>query len=81
MIHFLILNCFVIVGSQVQNNQPGQPLQIMDTIRRQEVDILLNTQNNILNTAHEIKSSLMDVHSKTDVIMNNQVRSPTAQVL
>lgn len=54
--------------------------QLIDTIRRQEVDVLLSTQNNILNTAHEIKSFITDVQSKADVILNNQARTPTAQV-
>ncbi|XP_031787403.1 protein ERGIC-53 [Nasonia vitripennis] len=67
-------------GVQTGNVQPGQAPQLIDTIRRQEVDILLSTQNNILNTAHEIKSFITDVQSKADVILNNQARNPTAQV-
>lgn len=66
-------------GVQVGGGQPGQ-VQLIDTIRRQEVDALLNNQNNILNTAREIKSFVNEVYSKTDTILNNQARSPTAQV-
>lgn len=60
--------------------QPGQQPVLIDTIRRQEVDAVLNNQNVILNTAREIKSFMGEVHSKTESILNNQARSPTAQV-
>ncbi|XP_046420528.1 protein ERGIC-53 [Neodiprion fabricii] len=60
--------------------QPGQPIQLIDTIRRPEVDAVLNNQNAILNTAREIKSFVGEVHSKADTILNNQARGPTAQV-
>lgn len=55
-------------------------MQLIDTIRRQEVDAVLNNQNVILNTAREIKSFVGEVHSKADTILNNQARAPTAQV-
>lgn len=60
--------------------QPGQQPVLIDTIRRQEVDAVLNNQNIILNTAREIKSFMGEVHSKTESILSNQARSPTAQV-
>lgn len=53
---------------------------LIDTIRRQEVDAVLNNQNIILNTAREIKSFMGEVHTKTESILNNQARAPTAQV-
>lgn len=59
--------------------QPGQ-IQLIDTIRRQEVDTVLNNQKNIISTAKQIESYINEVHSKTDLILNNQARSPTAQV-
>lgn len=64
---------------QVSGGQPGQPV-LIDTIRRQEVDAVLNNQNIILNTAREIKSFVSEVHSKAESIINNQARAPTAQV-
>lgn len=70
----------IFLGVQVPG-QPGQQVQLIDTIRRQEVDTLLTNQNVILNTAKEIKSFVNEVHSKTDNILNNQARAPTAQVL
>ncbi|XP_071867875.1 lectin, mannose binding protein ergic53 [Bombus fervidus] len=67
------------VGGVQVGGQPGQ-IQLIDTIRRQEVDIVLNNQKNIISTAKQIESYINEVHSKTDLILNNQARSPTAQV-
>lgn len=53
---------------------------LIDTIRRQEVDAVLNNQNIILNTAREIKSFMGEVHTKTESILKNQAHAPTAQV-
>ncbi|KAL6268432.1 hypothetical protein P5V15_001568 [Pogonomyrmex californicus] len=65
--------------SQIGQGQSGhQPL--IDTIRRQEVDAVLDNQNLILNTAREIKSFVGEVHTKTESILNNQARAPTAHV-
>lgn len=65
---------------QVVNGQPGQQPVLIDTIRRQEVEAVLTNQNIILNTAKEIKSYVGDLHIKTESILNNQARAPTAQV-
>lgn len=69
-------------GVQVAaGGQPGMaPPQLIDTIRRTEVDAVFTNQNLILNTAREIKSFVGEVNSKTDTIINNQVKGPTAQV-
>ncbi|XP_078052978.1 lectin, mannose binding protein ergic53 [Augochlora pura] len=67
-------------GIQATGGQPGQQVQLIDTIRRQEVDTLIANQNAILNTARETKSFASDIYTKTDTILNNQVRAPTAQV-
>ncbi|KAG7189018.1 hypothetical protein KM043_008611 [Ampulex compressa] len=67
-------------GIQTTGGQPGQPIQLIDTIRRQEVDAVLSNQNVILNTAREIKSYITEVHSKADTILTQQARAPTAQV-
>ncbi|XP_014474951.1 PREDICTED: protein ERGIC-53 isoform X2 [Dinoponera quadriceps] len=65
-------------GAKVSGSQAGQPA-LLDTIRRQEVDAVLNNQNIILSTAREIKSFVNEVHSKAESILNNQARAPTAQ--
>jgi len=64
------------------NGQLGQQPVAIDSvgIRRQEVDAVLNNQNIILNTAKEIKSFMGELHTKTESILNNQARAPTAQV-
>lgn len=69
-------------GVQVQQGQQGQPgsIQMIDTIRRDEVNTVIANQNAMLNAAKELRSFLADVHSKTDNILNNQARAPTAQV-
>lgn len=65
---------------QVAGGQPGSQPVVIDTIRRQEVDAMLNNQNILLNTAREIKTVVGDVQTKADSILGNQARAPTAQV-
>lgn len=67
-------------GGGVHVQGGGQPIQMIDTIRRQEVDAVLANQNVIINTARELKSFIGDINSKTESILNNQARQPTAQV-
>lgn len=80
IINWSNINVNARLGVQVAGGQPGQAPVLIDTIRRQEVDLVLNNQNIILSTAREIKSFVGDVHSKTESILNNQARAPTAQV-
>jgi len=58
----------------------GQPQVVGDTIRRHEVDSILNNQNTILMLAREIRGYVVDVQVKSDNIISNQARAPTAQV-
>lgn len=51
-----------------------------DTIRRHEVDAVFNNQNQILNTAREIKQFILELKTRADTILNNQAKQPTAQV-
>ncbi|XP_066589182.1 protein ERGIC-53 [Prorops nasuta] len=75
-----LINQIQVGGVQTTGGQPGQPIQLIDTIRRQEVDMVLNNQNVILNTAREVKSYLNEVHGKADSILSHISRAPTAQV-
>ncbi|EZA56617.1 Protein ERGIC-53 [Ooceraea biroi] len=68
-----------VTGGQT-GSQPGSQPVLIDTIRRQEVDAVLNNQNIILNTAREIKAFVGEVHTKAESILSNQARAPTAQV-
>lgn len=66
--------------SQVQVDGKGEGFRQIDTIRRQDVDAVLNSQNIIISTIQEIRSFVGELNSKTDTVLNNQARAPTAQV-
>ena len=53
---------------------------MIDTINRREVDMVLQNQNAIIQVAREIRGFVGEVHSKSDIILQNQARQPTAQV-
>lgn len=57
------------------NGQVGQ----QPTAIRQDIDATLNNQD-ILSIAKEIRSFVGELHTKTESILNNQARAPTAQV-
>jgi len=58
--------------SMISSVQPGQPISqggtgapvMVDTIRRHEVDAVLNNQREIANTAREIKSFVNEIHKR-----------------
>uniref|UniRef100_A0A1B6D2N9 L-type lectin-like domain-containing protein n=1 Tax=Clastoptera arizonana TaxID=38151 RepID=A0A1B6D2N9_9HEMI len=56
----------------------GQPL--IDTIRRHEVDGVINNLNSLLSMAQDLRLVINDIQSKSDTILQNQARAPTAQV-
>lgn len=51
-----------------------------DTIRRQEIDTIINNQNIFLATVRDIKQVVQDVQSRTEQIIQTQSRQPTAQI-
>lgn len=51
-----------------------------DTIRRHEVDAIINNNNYLVSVAKELRTILGEVHVRTDTIMTNQARQPTAQI-
>lgn len=70
-------------GSQVQTGggspppspqqQPGgQPQFTGDSIRRHEVDNLMNTQNILVQSVRDLKSQLNDLNQRTEMIVTNQ---------
>lgn len=61
---------------QYQPPQQGQP----DTIRRHEVEAIIQNQNHFVATLRELKSSLSDLQVRSDNILQNQARQPTAHV-
>lgn len=59
---------------------PGSVPQMIDTIRRHEVDAVMQSQNSIIQMAREIRGFVGEIHVRTDQIVQNQARQPTAQV-
>uniref|UniRef100_A0A6B2ECP4 Putative mannose lectin ergic-53 involved in glycoprotein traffic n=1 Tax=Phlebotomus kandelakii TaxID=1109342 RepID=A0A6B2ECP4_9DIPT len=68
-------------GGAHQGGAPGsQAMQVAAVIARQEVEALLNNNNYIAQTTKEIRSIISELAVKTDNILQNQARQPTAQV-
>lgn len=68
-----------------QQQQPGQPqvgggVPIIDSIRRHEVDSLMQTVNILLTTVREIRVIAGEIHAKSENIIQTQARQPTAQI-
>lgn len=69
-------------AQQIQYQPPpqGGQQQFGDTIRRHEVEAIIQNQNHFIATVREIKASMNDLQARTDNILQNQARQPTAQV-
>ncbi|XP_050438851.1 protein ERGIC-53 [Adelges cooleyi] len=67
-------------GGQPINAQVPQMQMNAGGVTRQDIEVLVNAQNNIINSVKEIRNYVVDVHSKADTIIKNQVHQPTAQV-
>uniref|UniRef100_A0A2M4A293 Putative mannose lectin ergic-53 involved in glycoprotein traffic n=2 Tax=Anopheles triannulatus TaxID=58253 RepID=A0A2M4A293_9DIPT len=59
---------------------PGGGVGAGGSIMRHEVDALLQNQNVMVQTVREIRSIIGEVHARTDNILTNQARAPTAQI-
>lgn len=59
---------------------PPQQAYVGDSIQRHEVNTIINNQNIFLATVRDIKTIAQDVQSRTDKIIQNQSRQPTAQI-
>lgn len=68
--------------AQIQYQQPPPSSQqgFADTIRRHEVEAIIQNQNHFVATLREMKNSLNDLQARSDNILQNQARQPTAQV-
>lgn len=64
---------------QIQHQQGAAP-QFGDTIRRHEVEAIIQNQNQFIATVREIKAAMHELTSRTDNILQNQARQPTAHV-
>lgn len=59
---------------------PAGTIGLTDTIRRHEVDAIINNQNIFIATLREVKSIAGELQARTDAIIQNQARQPTAQI-
>lgn len=66
--------------AQQINYQPGTAPQLGDTIRRHEVEAIIQNQNQFIQTIRELRTSMVELQSRTDNILQNQARQPTATV-
>lgn len=68
---------------QIQHQQQQQPPPAggyVDSIRRHEVEAIIQNQNHFVSTLREMKNSLNDLQARADNILQNQARQPTAHV-
>lgn len=67
---------------QIQGQHGGQPptQNFQDTIRRPEVDALMGNNNYLVQVAKELRTILGEIQIRTDSILTNQARQPTAQI-
>lgn len=54
--------------------------QLGEVISRHEVEAMLQNQNHFVAAIRELKASLNDLQARSDNILQNQARQPTAQV-
>lgn len=69
-------------GNQVASGVPqsppphqqgqGQPTYTGDTIRRHEVDNLINTQNIVVQSIRDLKTQLNDLNQRSEMLISNQ---------
>lgn len=66
---------------QIQQQVPQQGQQgYASTIQRHEVEAIIQNQNHFVATLREMKNSLNDLQARSDNILQNQARAPTAHV-
>lgn len=68
-----------------QQQVGGGPLpaiapQYSDTIRRHEVEAIIQNQNQFIQSIREIKLSMENLQARAEMILQNQGRQPTAHV-
>lgn len=69
------------VPPQAQPQIGGQlPPAGGDTIRRHEVDAMMNNNNYLVQVSKELRTVLGEIQTRTDSILTNQARQPTAQI-
>ncbi|KAJ8973047.1 hypothetical protein NQ317_011327 [Molorchus minor] len=70
-----------VVQSNIPPPPPGQPAAApTDTIKRHEVASMFNDLVVLMDGNRELKQFVLDIKQRTDTIINNQAKQPTAQV-
>lgn len=69
-------------GAPPPVQQPGGavPQYVGDTIKRHEVDSIIQSQNTFQQIINEVRQVVQTLQARTDNILQNQARQPTAQV-
>jgi mannose-binding lectin 1 len=65
-------------GVPPPQHQQGQPTFSGDTIRRHEVDNLINTQNIVVQSVRDLKTQLNDLNQRTEMLISNQKQGGSA---
>lgn len=58
----------------------GAAMQPAAVLSRQEVEAILQNNNYIAQTTKEVRSIIAEISSRSDTILQNQARQPTAQI-
>lgn len=78
------LGLLSVTGNQVQQGGPPPPAgqhqqqYTGDSIRRHEVDALLNTNNILTQSMRDLKTQLNDLNQRTEVLISNQKQGGSA---
>lgn len=67
------------IPHQQTGNVPAVAPQY-DTIRRHEVEAIIQNQNQFIQTIRELKSSVVELQARTDNILQNQGRQPHGHI-
>lgn len=67
-------------GGQQVGGAPAIAPQYSDTIRRHEVEAIIQNQNHFMQSIREVKMSMDQLQARADTILQNQGRQPTAQI-
>ncbi|KAJ6633148.1 Protein ERGIC-53 [Pseudolycoriella hygida] len=51
-----------------------------DSLQRHEINTIISNQNTFLATVREIKAFVQDLQTRTEKVLQNQARQPTAQI-
>ncbi|XP_055912905.1 protein ERGIC-53 isoform X1 [Eupeodes corollae] len=69
-------------AAPVAGQQPPaiQGTASVGSISRIDVDMMLNNQNMLINTIREIRTLVGEINTRSDTIINNQAKAPTASI-